>query len=136
MKADILNRVGVIGEAIALIVAWTAAWLGAHFVAAHSECVAAYASICAWWIVLFVCSKLEPKQRSMFLALIFWLCGSGLDLGGHYGVIYPRSIDLLSAEAMRMVVLNGVFYFIVPFYVNRASSFGLIALNNCKRGRS
>lgn len=64
----------------------------------------------------------------MWAAVALWIGGSALDLLTHSGWIYPKSVDLVSSEAARLVALNGVLFVVVPFYVNRAANLVLTTL--------
>ena len=119
-------------KAAALFLAWITASFGAHLVAAHSDCVLAYRMICGWWAVLYACSKLEPTCREMWVAVALWIVGSVCDLLTHSGWIYPKSVDLVSTEAARLVALNAVFFVVVPFYVNRTVNLVLTSLRKLR----
>jgi hypothetical protein len=130
MKPGVLVGRRFLLEGAVLIAAWIVGSSLAQIIAAHSECVGAYRSICAWWAVLFACAKLDPSQRGMSLTLVFWISGSSVDLLAHSGWIYPKSVDLVSVEAARLVVSNAVFAIIAPFYLNRAVNLLLTTFRN------
>lgn len=114
-------------DGFTLVVAWTIATIVAHLIAGHSECVLAYRTICGWWAVLFVCSKVDPKLQGLVIALVLWTLGSALDLNAHHGWLYPQSVQITSGEAARLIALNGVFSLVLPFMINRAVNFVIAA---------